>query len=558
MTDHILSSASHHYNNVINDSAVSLVDMLRSSSSSAGAVPGAAAAAQGGGDKVAKILSEGYKSNLFRLRFCKVGDFMMSSHNQAFNEGEVAFGGTATCTLKRLGHMIYHTYLVIDLPGIKAARRAAGAGTGDCSLDYPSEYPVEGEILKRADEKAFARYAAERTGKAATARAGKKIYNAEAYGSNKGVGDAATSFDPVEQSILGFDRSFEQSRPVDKKSSSRSPEKRVRGWVRWCNAIGQYLPEMTTMIVEDKNWNSLINLWLYGWEEVAGYAGKELNEHIGKRENWKQLVLDSADRQRLYTPLPFFYTLCAGCVFPYGQMNKHNASSVVKIEVKFAALNRCIVTSGHDIVPVKADGHRLTAKDLAAHLRVTYVHLNENDARTFTNGNQILVITRVQHNIVTLPRGQQRVDVPVPLGGPLISLMWMLRRKASVEQNSHFNFAGVNGRDPLLSNVFYVDNKPLFGEGDEARVYRMLEPLQSFRKTPKGYIYVKSFACDGTAVVPNGMLSLKDRRAFMRLILQQALVAEEVEFIMMGRSFDVAVFDNHHPSLLGDDVVCQA
>ncbi|QHN71309.1 Capsid NCLDV superfamily domain protein [Mollivirus kamchatka] len=556
MTDHLLASTSHRFNNAINDTAVSLADIspalpLQQQHQQANGV---------GAMSVASILTSDAKASPFRLRFCKVGGFSMSSHNLPFNEGEVAFGGAATCTLKHLGHMIYHTYLVMDFEAIKAARRVPTSDDPNCSIEYPSEYPVEGAVIRKADERAVARYAAERTGTLATARAGKAIYNAEAYGATRGAADASSKWDPFEESLMALDRSINCSAKGDSKKASRSASKKapVRGWVRWINGVAQYAAELNTLIVEDGIWDTQPNLWLYGWEQVAGMACKRLNEHVGLRDNTKQLVMDSAERQRFYVPLPFFFTLCSGSVFPYSQFNKKDSNSTVKIETKFADLRQLIVVSGDGVVPVRAsDGKPLTNNDLKAHIRATYVHLNKTDARTFANGNQIMVITQVQHHSTTLPQGKQVVDVPVPFGGPIIFYMWMLRRKASVDQNSHWNFSGVNGREPLLSNVFYINGKPLFGVGDEARVYRLLEPLQSFRSTPCGNIYVKSFAIDATAVVPNGFLDATGKTTSMRLTLQQALVHEEVEFIIMARSFEVAIFEDHHASLLGNHV-CRA
>ena len=66
----------------------------------------------------------------FRFRYSKHTNFAMEKIEQPFNT-QVAFGSDVQVTLNRTGDLIYHQYVVIDLPGITACQpQAAVCGIG--------------------------------------------------------------------------------------------------------------------------------------------------------------------------------------------------------------------------------------------------------------------------------------------------------------------------------------------------------------------------------------------------------------------------------------------
>jgi hypothetical protein len=472
------------------------------------------------------FLIKGAEYTFWRFRYCRHTNFAMDAVGQPFNT-QPQFGGHSQITLNRAGDLVYYMYVCIDLPGIYATRRSAkgfSQGGGDYDYDYTGmapQFPVYNrgapgcKPCEAQECDAYRTYArdyegadprdpnASEVGHASWAR---NNYGGVPPSAGAGAGGAGTASVP----------------------QSEKP------WCHWANAIGQLLIRRAVLVVGGHQSDMLYSDYLYMWEELSGKAGKRLREMIGKRKSRRQLIKDARHDQRFYVPLPWYFTLTSGNALPLCTLQFHG----VQVHIEWERLNRCVVVS-HDDVEVRkcCDGTKLTSNDLKAWIDTTYIYLDIDERNRFSLANFDQLITQVQF----IPHTATAANTTVPLtfNHPCIELIWAVRRRCNELANQHFNYSGIDGRDPIEEVSLRLNNLLRFS-GREGRYYRTCQPYQHHSAIPKAHIYCYCFGLFPEDAQPSGSLNLsRIDNADMTFNLQEGLGKEQCTILIFARNWNI-------------------
>jgi hypothetical protein len=286
---------------------------------------------------------------------------------------------------------------------------------------------------------------------------------------------------------------------ADDEASSDFAEINASGapWCHYTNAVGQRLIKRAWISVGGHPIQTLYSDFMFAWEELTGKAGKRLEEMIGKRDKRSALIADASRPQRLYIPLPFWFTCASGNALPLCALQFHG----VQIDVEFEAVEKLVVVSEPGVRVNKLDGSPLTSRDLRAHLEISYVYLDMEERNKFVANNFDQMIRQVQVQAVT--QRSTSITMNVPFNHPVVELILMVRRKRNEECNNWFDFSGVNGMDPVEHMALRINNLNRFA-GREGRYYRLVQPYQHHTNIPRYHIYVYSFALYPEDPQPSG------------------------------------------------------
>jgi len=311
-------------------------------------------------------------------------------------------------------------------------------------------------------------------------------------------------------------------------------------WCHWSNAIGQLLVKRAVLVVGGHQTDTLYSDYLFMWEELSGKAGKRLREMIGKRKSRKTLIKDAGNKTRLYVPLMWYFCLNSGNALPLCTLQFHG----VQLMVEWEHLKKCVVVSDDDVEVRKTeDNQKLNNNDLIAWIDTTYVYLDIEERNRFSLANFDQLITQVQ--CIVRPATTNTVTVPLTFNHPTIELIWAVRRRSCEAQNNHFNFSGIDGRDPLEEVSLRLNNLNRFS-GREARYYRLVQPYQHHSSIPKAFVYCYSFALFPEDAQPSGSLNFsRIDNIEMNFILQDGLGCNPKQgatIIIFARSWNILRF----------------
>ena len=399
-----------------------------------------------------KYLSQNPSITFWRFRYNRYTNFALEPIEQPFNT-QVMFGSDTLMTFNRTGDLIFWTYVVIDLYGIKAVE-AAAAGR-----DFPGGarrlFPASCGVAKEEEDER-------------SSGGGGGICCAEA-----------------------------------KEEEEKTP------WAHYTNAIGQWLVRRASLVIGGQVIDTLYNDYLYMWEELAGKPGKRLREMIGKEFSLHELVEDSGNDRRLYVPLPFWFTTTSGNALPVVSLQFHG----IQLHVSFAELNSCVQTSSavnddgdaQNVVVLKTRNNSpLVEQDLKAVVETTYVYLDVEERDRFATGSFEQLITQVQaYHLCT--RSCQ-VRMALNFNHPIIELLWAVRRNCQSAVNNHFCYAGRDLEDPIRTVNLKLNNLPRFAP-KEGRYFRLVQPYQHHTNIPQSHVYCWSAALFPEEAQPSGSVN---------------------------------------------------
>lgn len=459
-------------------------------------------------------LVQGPTITYWRYRYARYTNFVMMPVGHRF-VGQTLFGETSDVLINQTSaDLLYYVYIVIDLPGIHARRARSRNGISRGSI-YPS---ASHDPVREAD-----RYAYRNIGRTYAGR--------DADGLTE-IGHGEWELRNYGRVISAYDDDDSSTRCGDSSYGDRDDR---RPWVHWANAIGQLIIRRAVLIIGSHAADTIVSDYLYMWEELTGKAGKRLREMIGKRRGPAQLIRDARENQRLYVPIPFYFTLTSGNAVPLCAIRRTG----VRIQVTWEQLGKCVVRSGPDVeVIVSSLDERLTKSHLVAWVDATHVFLDTRERIEFAAGEFDQLMTQVQFVTTTHSRGG-KVSVPLSFSHPIIELIWAVRRNVRERQNNWFNYSGIAHKDPIDLVTLRWDNKSRLS-GREARYYRLVQPYQSHTNIPKGFIYCYSFALNAEDPNPCGATNFTMfNQVELAFQLQKGLENEQVTVLVFGRNWNI-------------------
>lgn len=468
-----------------------------------------------------QYLSANATFTFFKIRYNKATNFAMESVGQPFNTA-VSFGSESQITLNRQGDLVYWMYVVIDLPAITACDAEADGG---CAGITPSgQFPSLSNPCApcgAADAKAFDEYLDDGYTDAGTADRGKMLKTAK----DRWIRDKYGGCTSLECC------SDEQDCP-----DQLCPE--LNGtWAHWVNAIGMFLIRAARIVIGGSTIDTLYNDLLYIWEELSGKSGKRLTEMVGKRYSRSQLVCDSRVRRTLYVPLPFWFCQHSGQALALASLQFHG----VQVHIEFERLERCVVTSGSNVVVKNcATACCLSPSDLSACLETCYIYLDTAERDRFATTHYEVLIC--QHQAFQMQTCNSQVRMALSFNHPVLELMWCVRRKCNSSMNGHFNYSGIDNRDPVVSAALYLNNQSRFSNKPGVW-FRCVQPWQHHSNIPDCFVYVYSFALHPEDPTPSGSCNMsRIDHVDLALQLQESLGKEQVDIIVFARSWNVLRF----------------
>ena len=458
----------------------------------------------------------------WKVRYSRHTNFSTESCPQPFST-PVAFGTEAQVTLNRQGDLIFYVYIVCDLPGIVACdlekQNCAGLGSGSM---FPAYMESSCAPCMKNDEEAFKEYD--------VAMDGVSEGSSDVMARNKRAKDAWL------KSKYGHATTLEGCDDVEDCPDNLLPEL-GNVWAHWVNDIGQFLVKNVKVIIGGSTVDQLWNDFLFIYEELSGKAGRRLTEMIGKRYTRTQLVCDSRQQRQLHIPLPFWFCQHSGNALALASLQFHGVS----LHVEFERLEKCIVTSGSNVAVKHAkNACCLQNNDLKAHLETTYVFLENQERERFATNHYEVLITQHQSFYVQTTSSQPRIQLN--FNHPVIELMIAVRRQCHERCNNHFNFSGIDNRDPLINADLLLNNQSRFGK-KSGQYLRTVVPYQCHTNIPDAFIYVMSFSLHPEEVSPSGSCNFsRIDHCDLMLELQEGLAREQVTIMVFAVSYNVLRF----------------
>jgi hypothetical protein len=363
-------------------------------------------------------------------------------------------------------------------------------------------------------------------------------------------------------------------------------------YAHWVNAVGFALLKAVRLIIGGHVIDTIYAEYLYSFEELAGKPGKRLQDMVGKFETREQLIAYSRRPQRLYVPLPFWYSQVAGNALSLVSLAFHG----VQLAVDFEELKNLIIVSNVDIKVNKttdagADSNReLADTDLKACIQTEYVYLDVAERNRFAEGMFDQLIHTVQWHQTTHANGAQ-AQLNLLFNHPVMELIFMARLKANETANKWFDFSRVGpaagsgkytgtgssfptavaftpqteGTFEVIGDTSLVSLNGMYNLGDvvtvnadpiievglkvnnlnrfapmEGKYFRQVQPYQHHTNVPKGYIYNYSFALHPEEPNPSGALNWSRLDSvIMDLTLHADIVGHEVTILVFGRNWNV-------------------
>jgi len=455
-----------------------------------------------------QYLYSAYKGSFWRARYYQHTNFAMENLRYP-SSSMVQFGNTAIFKIPKGGDLIYYTYMVFVIPGIRGCRLPSGPGAA-CDSFY--QFPAATDSPCVIEDSVVFDQAAGHCN-ATPAAWLKQTYNA-----------CYADFDDAEYC------EEDGARPcVDPNRPVNWPH-----WAHWANAIGQLLVKEATLVIGNTPIARLWNDFLFMWEELTGKPGKRLTEMIGKRYSVDDLILDSLSQRTLYVPLPFFYTQAPGNAVSLISLMYTN----VEVHVTFEQLQNCVIRKDRETAVVKCGGGgQLQPTDLQAYLDVTNVYLDLYERDRFSVSHFDALITQVQRQEWQLDSSKNSVDVQ--FSHPIIELIWAVRRQCNEAVNAWFNYSGIRAHEPIDSASLDFNHQARVAQ-QPGSYFRLVQPYQAHTNIPDACVYCYSFALWPQEPQPSGSANFsRIQDVTFNVWLQNGLELERTTLIMFGRNWNL-------------------
>lgn len=314
-------------------------------------------------------------------------------------------------------------------------------------------------------------------------------------------------------------------------------------YVHWANSIGHVLTKQARLTVGGSPVDNLWREYLHIWSEHTDKSGNEQDDLIGKfdPEDHVGMINFARRDQRLYVSLPFAFSELSGNALPLAGMHYHTVS----IWFTFASLEECVVINDNGLdggrlrqVVKCRDGQALTPHDLRVALDITYVFYDVEEREVNMAGGFLQLITQVQRQDVQV--SSAHVDVHLNFNHPVLEFFVVARREVNAQANHHFNFSGVDGKDPIEMIGMNVNNMPRFAPRP-ADWFRKYVPFKHHSSRAKdNFVYNICFALKPEMYSPSGSLNMsRAESAMMSFDMQSALQYEHVKMMIFARNFQI-------------------
>ncbi len=404
-----------------------------------------------------------------------------------------AFGSTAQVNLARAGDLVHNMYVCLDIPAIELRE------TKDRSQPWVG---ANVKTCAQSDAEVFEAHGNE----------GKSVWRQQNYG---GSGMDADSIDTEGD----------------------------EAYCHWANAIGMLIIKQADLLIGGSCVDTLTSSWLWVYSELMGSAGRLQMESVGKRYQRYDLLADSSTKRRLYVHCPWFFSTDPGSALSLCSLAYHG----ITINFQWESLQNCVVVHIPKSKKNKnfsvfncSTGQPLNDNDLQAQILTQYIYLSQEEREAFSNSDYEMLCVCHQRQVTS--HQQQQVRIPLQFNHALLEMIWFVRRKCAVDTNAHWNFSGIDQKDPIEDATLTLNNQKRWS--NQAPYFRIIVPTEVHSRVPDAYIYVWSWSLNPERwSQPSGSLNASRIDSIaLELTMQKGLELAPFTVEVLARSYNIIRF----------------
>lgn len=282
--------------------------------------------------------------------------------------------------------------------------------------------------------------------------------------------------------------------------------------VHWVNDVGTRIIEEAIITVGGQIIDKQLGLFMHIWNELSNDMDTHyLGELTGRRYTTQQLIEDAKCQKTYYVPLNFWFNRSPGKALPLIALQYHD----VKITIQTARLSDLWVSVGNtEAAPLDAGCGSCLANNslIDAALVVFYVYLDGEERVNFATKPVEYLIEQLQYSQVVSTGSASstvgcQVKVELNFSHPTKEFIWVARSDENTRKKNWYNFAGINGQDPITCVDLKLNNHSRFPQSPSS-FFRTVIPKMIHTNVPEKHIYCYGFGLDAEREQPNGSVNL--------------------------------------------------
>ena len=282
-------------------------------------------------------------------------------------------------------------------------------------------------------------------------------------------------------------------------------------WAGYINGLGYSIIESAEIQIGGLTIDTLDTNWLDIYNELFDQRSDTL---IGKF-NTDITLQENNTAQKLYIPLPFWFSKNSGSSLPIIALRNHE----IKIKIKFRNLNEIIKSDISTFSP--------TTPTITANILANYIHLDTNEQKYFTNNSHEYLIDQLQTlSDTNITSSTNTKKIPLDFSHPIKSFYWVIVNDINNSQNMKTgnNWLSYTSSDSLYGDTFNTAKITMNGQDRiidlDASYYRNVVPYETQSYYPRKYIYTYSFSLYPGQYQPSGSCNysrIQNNNSFLEL-----------------------------------------
>jgi len=269
-------------------------------------------------------------------------------------------------------------------------------------------------------------------------------------------------------------------------------------WAGYINGLGYSIIESAEIQIGGLTIDKLDSNWLDIYNELFDQRSDTL---IGKF-NTDVTLQENNTAQKLYIPLPFWFSKNSGSSLPIIALRNHE----IKIKIKFRNLNEIIKS---DISTYSPNTPIINANILA-----NFIHLDTEEQTYFTSNPHEYLIEQLQTLSDTSIISTTNIKkIPLEFSHPIKSIYWVILNDMNHTQNMKTgnNWLSYTSSNSLHSDTFNSAKITINGQDKmismDSTYYRNVLPYETQMYFPRKYIYSYSFSLHPGQYQPSGSIN---------------------------------------------------
>lgn len=266
-------------------------------------------------------------------------------------------------------------------------------------------------------------------------------------------------------------------------------------WAGYISGLGASIIESATFYIGGQEIDTFDSQWLDIYNELFD----QRNDNLIGKFNTDITLQENNMGQKLYIPLPFWFTKNNGNALPIVALKYHE----IKIKIKFRNLN--------ELIKSDISNYSHNQINLTSHILANYIYLDTTEKKMFAKNKLQYLIEQTQ-TLSELPivTSTEKTKIPLEFSNPIKSIYWVILNDTNHSQNMKTgnNWLSYTCSDSIYSETFNMAKITISGQDRmidmEASYYRNVIPYETQTYFPRKYIYTYSFSLYPGQYQPSG------------------------------------------------------